>query len=115
MRNEECSITALYSEPYDFSLSVHDDIDTFMNLKEFAAIHEIDSKKLPGIITLDSKNTIQQDGTYTRGLVLWIQDSYVSRAEPGMQVRIDGSTYVIGNARLIQGEMWRIELVIADG
>ena len=108
--NEERSINH-----YDFSMSVHEDVDTFLNVHEFAAIHDIDGQKVP-CVTLSRKvsDNEKAEGVMTRGLVLYVSDKYVARAESGLNVRIDGRLYVIDNAVNIQGELWRIELVISD-
>ena len=112
---ERSSLASLYREPYDFSMSVHDDIDTFMNLKEFAAIHTIDGQKIPCVVTGTGVNPLQKDAVYSRGLVLLIESKYVNNAHSGMALRLDGKNYVIGSARQIQGEIWRIELEVSDG
>ena len=112
---ERSSLASLYREPYDFSMSVHDDMDTFMNLKEFAAIHEIDGQNIPCVVTLMGVNSSQQDTIYTRTLVLLIKHEYVKNAYSGMTVRLDGKNYVIVAAKQIQGEIWRIELGVSDG
>lgn len=112
---ERSSLASIYREPYDFSLSVHDDMDTFMNLKEFAAIHNIDGQKIPCVVTSTGVNPLQPEGVYSKGLVLLVKDKYVNNAYSGMTVRVDSETYIVETVRKIQGEIWRIELGVADG
>ena len=111
--NEERSSFGI-NRAYDFSMSVHDDINTFMNVHEFAAIHDIDGQKVPAVITSRKSSPHNAEGVITRSCIMYVKDEYVNKAESGLNVRINGRLYVIVNAANIQGELWRIELEIAD-
>lgn len=118
--NEGSCIADIYREVYDFSLSVHDDVDTFMNTHEFAAIHDINGEKIPCVAfsrslkSYDSRVSSSYEGIMSRGIIIYIKNEYIVNAEPGRTVRFDGRVYVIDNASSIQGEIWRIELGVYD-
>lgn len=113
---ERNSLASIYREPYDFALSVHEDIpQIFFNMDEFGAIHDIDGQKVPCVVTGRKNEAASMDGITRYDRILFVMNKHVNRAESGMTVKLDGRIYTIGSAHLIQGELWRIELGVYDG
>ena len=114
--NEIGSLIADYHEPYDFTLSVHEDIpQIFFNMHEFGAIHDIDGHKVPCIFTGVKRSTVSADGVMRCDSVLFVLNEDVNKVVIGMKVVLNGRAYIVSNANLIQGELWRIELEVYEG
>lgn len=110
------SLADIYHQPYDFALSVHEDIPAvFFNMHEFGAIHVIDGHNVPCVLAGMKDNRASLDGVNQFDTVLFVLNKHVNRAVAGMKVIIDGRPYIVGSSRLIQGELWRIELEVYDG
>ena len=112
--NEERNLASLYTQPYDFTQSVHDDREAFFALDEFAALHDIDGVKVPCVVTGAKNIPNTAEGVFTRTRVLYTYREKLREPVPGMSFRLDGEIMTVLNAGLVQGEIRRIELGVAD-
>lgn len=116
---QRSDLARLYREPYDFTQSVHNDMIAFFNLKEFAAIHDVDGVKVTGILTGNVHDRYlsapDHEGVFRSSVVFYARRPDLREVRPGTTTRIDGKVYTVTSCRLIQGEVWRIELGVYDG
>lgn len=114
-------LSKIYREGYDFSLGFHEDVsgrELFFNLEEFASIHEVDGVKVEGVLTGQSRvEGIREEfeGISHDRLVLYARREALREPMVDMITRIDGKRYQVTGARLIQGEVWRVELGVVTG
>lgn len=106
-RTEVCSV--------DFSEQFRRDKQVYVNLAEFAALHEIDGKRVPCVLTSSRRGHMTQDGVYQKSILLYVGAEYVRTPVPDMQVRVDGVNYVIESCECLMSELWKIELTRSVG
>ena len=115
-----------YSKLYERKRSFQDyfakdltDEKVWYNSGEFARYHNIDGYKLLCVIAKNTTTNSMVDKTtpnkYALGVndaegVLFCRAQDISRVKADQVITIDGKEYLVKNARLLQEQVWRIEL-----
>ena len=95
-----------------------DDDAVWFNNSEFARFHDVNGKKILSIFTTDTKNKkldITIDGRTPEGIskgsgVLFVRAKDFKGDVKLGKIKIDGKSYVVAEAHLIQDQVWRITL-----
>ena len=95
-----------------------DDDAVWFNNSEFARYHDVNGKKILSIFTTDTKNKkldITIDGHTPEGIskgsgVLFVRAKDFKGDVKLGKIKIDGKSYVVAEAHLIQDQVWRITL-----
>ena len=95
-----------------------DDDAVWFNNSEFARYHDVNGKKILSIFTTDTQNKkldITIDGHTPEGIskgsgILFVRaKDFKGNVKLG-NIKIDGKSYVVAEAHLIQDQVWRITL-----
>ena len=82
-----------------FKETLQNDINAFINVKEFAEIHYIGGQEVPLIIDEDELQKRQMkaaEGTYLGDLLLFIETKYLkSRPTEGRKFILDDKVYIV--------------------
>lgn len=96
-----------------------DDFNAWFNNFEFADFHDIDGVKVLSLFVSDRRgkvvNVILGDEQNPEGIVksrgiLFIRAQEIEGVKAGQSLHLDGRLYLIVDCRLIQNQVWRIEL-----
>ena len=96
-----------------------DDFNAWFNAAEFAAYHDIDGVKVLCLLVSDRRgktlNVILGDEHNPEGViksraVLFIRAQEIEGVKAGQSMSIDGRLYLVTDCRLLQNQVWRIEL-----
>lgn len=95
-----------------------DDDAVWFNNSEFARYHDVNGKKILSIFTTDTKNkklNITIDGNTPEGItkgsgILFVRAKDFKGDVKLGKIKIDGKSYVVAEAHLIQDQVWRITL-----
>ena len=96
-----------------------DDFNAWFNAAEFAAYHDIDGVKVLCLLVSDRRgktlNVILGDEHNSEGVikaraVLFIRAQEIEGVKAGQSMSIDGRLYLVTDCRLLQNQVWRIEL-----
>lgn len=78
------------------------DLDVFLNLDEFAEMHEIDGQEIAAVVDKDiiktySNNKYERyDGVYKGEIIVYIKaDDFTKRPVFGQHIRVDGKLYLV--------------------
>ena len=103
----------------DFLAHDLDDDAVWFNNSEFARYHDVNGKKILSIFTMDTKDKkldITIDGHTPEGLSKG-SGVFYARAKDfkkefavGAKFKLNGKLYTVSGSRLIQEQIWRIEL-----
>ena len=103
----------------DFLAHDLDDNCVWFNNSEFARYHDVNGKKILSIFTTNTKNkklNIRINGEALEGISKG-SGVFYARAKDfkkeiaiGAKFTLDGKSYTVSEARLIQDQIWRIEL-----
>lgn len=100
----------------NFKDFVKHDLDTFINLEEFAEVHHIDGKPVKSMIDSDvlqiysNVKTEQYDGVYRSILALYVkEDDLGYRPVRDQHLDIDGSIYIVDEC---SSEMGILKIVL---
>lgn len=115
------SIHDIYAQDSTFLDELASDLEdgaVWFNNSEFARFHDIDGVKLLSVFTANKHTrriTISNDnenpeGVKQTGGVLFCRAQEVGHVNAEQPLRIDGKLYTVLEARLIQGQIWRIEV-----
>ena len=115
------SIHDIYSRKrtfLDFLARDLDDDCVWFNNSEFARFHDVNGKKILSILTADTKNKkldITIDGHTPEGIskgsgVLYVRAKDFKGEVTLGKIKIDGKSYIVSEAHLIQDQVWRISL-----
>lgn len=115
------SIHDIYSRKrtfLDFLARDLDDDCVWFNNSEFARFHDVNGKKILSIFTTDTKNKkldITIDGNTPEGIskgsgVLYVRAKDFKKGVAIGKIKIDGKSYTVSEAHLIQDQVWRISL-----
>ncbi len=115
------SIHDIYAQDSTFLDELASDLEdgaVWFNNSEFARFHDIDGVKLLSVFTANKHTrriTISNDnenpeGVKQSGGVLFCRAQEVGHVNAEQPLRIDGKLYTVLEARLIQGQIWRIEV-----
>ena len=131
----ECSslaerLRAIYAVDAACDLGFHavfandlDDFNAWFNAAEFAAYHDIDGVKVLCLLVRDRRgdalNLVLGDGHRFEGViksraVLFIRAQEIEGVKAGQSMSIDGRLYLVTDCRLLQNQVWRIELEAND-
>ena len=121
------AIHDLYARDETFLDFVAHDLDdgaVWFNSSEFARFHNVDGKQLLSIFTSDSRSRplkvhITSDNSpelVSRrvGVLLCRAQDIAGTWNAGASLRLDGRLYTVAEARLIQDQVWRVELEAKD-
>lgn len=116
------SIHDLYSRDdtfLDFVAHDIDDDEVWFNNSEFARFHNVNGKKVLSIFTVDTRSKkldITIDGHSHEGVSKG-SGVFYARAKDfkkeiaiGAKIKLNGKNYTVSEARLIQDQIWRLEL-----
>lgn len=95
-----------------------DDDAVWFNNSEFARYHDVNGKKILSIFTTDTKNKkldITIDGRTPEGIskgsgILFVRAKDFKGDVNLGRIKIDGKSYIVAEAHLIQDQVWRITL-----
>ena len=115
------SIHDIYAQDSTFLDELASDLEdgaVWFNNSEFARFHDVDGVKLLSVFTANKHTrriTISNDnenpeGVKQTGGVLFCRAQEVGHVNAEQPLRIDGKLYTVLEARLIQGQIWRIEV-----
>ena len=115
------SIHDIYARDTTFLDDVASDLDdgaVWFNNSEFARYHNIDGVKILSVFTADTytrKINIHVDGGTPEGVnksrgVLYCRAQEISGVNAEQPLRVDGKMYTVSEARMLQGQVWRIVL-----
>ena len=115
-------IAEIYSKDrtfLDFLARDLEDGAVWFNNSEFARWHEVKGKKILAIFTSDVRskkintrlNEQNSEGvTDTAGVLFFRARDIRGVINAGSQLKFDGELYTVAEARLIQGQIWRVVL-----
>ncbi|MBR0150256.1 MAG: hypothetical protein IJP89_02710 [Synergistaceae bacterium] len=95
-----------------------EDNAVWFNNSEFARFHDINGVKLLSVFTANKYtrrltiNTGEEnpEGVRRSGGVLFCRAQEIDHVSAEQSLRLDGKLYTVSEARLIQDQIWRIEL-----
>ena len=91
--------------------------DVFLNLDEFAEVHDIDRQPVACVVSTNEALPIPGGyafGVASSGIVLYVAEGDLERKMPGQGLIVDGRNYVIDSWALDMG-MYRISLSSTGG
>ena len=116
------AIHDIYSRDETFLDFVAHDLDdgaNWFNNSEFARFHDINGKKILSVLTTDLRtrgikirlgSTENPEGITKAQAVLFCRAQDVKNIKSGSKIKLDGRLYLVGEAVLIQEQIWRISL-----
>ena len=121
------AIHDLYARDETFLDFVAHDLDdgaVWFNSAEFARFHDINGRQILSIFTSDSRSRplkvhITSDDnpelvSQSVGVLLCRAQDIAGTWKAGASLRLDGRLYTVAEARLIQDQVWRVELEAKD-
>ncbi|GEA17745.1 hypothetical protein [Moorella sp. E306M] len=99
-----------------FKDTIQQDIGIFLNLGEFADVHDINGLKIPAVIdsnilkTRSNDKTEQYDGVYRSEIAVYVRaDDLPMRPVFGQEILLDGKAYLVDECN---EEMGVLEIVL---